>query len=225
MKSLDVQVTKEGQLSLSKVELETFLADLDYPSVIQISVKKPRKPSRKAVSKSFMDTKELQTKAVQLCKAYSKEKKAHFHHPGAVKEINIRDRTFQHFKKAVPIIERHKVTYKKFIRAQIFGLKWTNNGKGQFPTPAMLSTESAETRLMEYMKETVRDGKLVQVNITKEERNLPLTKNHTYMASAKKVKDGIATLDETLYVQELQLIRKGQVRDWVKSHLEKLEMD
>jgi len=218
-KPLKVQVTKEGNVQYNLFQLETFLADLDRPSVIEISVKNPRKPSRKVASKRFMAIKELSIKTVQLSKAYATEKKAHFKRPGKIQRITSKDREFKHLKKAIPIIERHKVTYKKYIKAQVWGLKWTNDGKGQFPTPSMLGTEAAETRLMEFIK----DGNSVQYKLTsKKERETPLTDNHTYQAYAKKVKDQIATLDETLYVQELQLARKGLVRDWVKDHLKKV---
>lgn len=210
------------QLKIGKMGYKAFLADY---ALDVISLKKKIVSSRgrrkKLLSSAKQKNNEIKIKALQLSKAYSKEKKAYYH-AGAVNEILLSDNAFKYFVKAIPIIERHNVTYRKFIRSQIYGLRWTNNGKGQFPQPSMLATEQAETRLMGYLQDVTENhrGKPVIINLTKDEQNMPLTKNHTYMACAKKVKDRIANLDETLYVQELQLVRKGEVKDWVKLHLE-----
>lgn len=235
VKPLRVQPTKGGYnvlygkvifLKVSKTVLETFLADLTpHTEVLPRKVRRSRK--KPEVDDNILPTEdEIRMKAIQLVRAYTKEKKVFFH-SAAVKEISPKERAFKHFMDAVDIIERHKVTYKKYIRAQIHGMKWMKNGKGDFPKPGQLSNEQAETRLLDYLRDVTetKSGRVVQIHLSKEDREMPLQRNHTYLGYAKKVKDGIATLNETLYVQELQLIRKGTVREWVKDHLEKVAID
>lgn len=215
-----------GGVVLAKVNkkvLVSLLADLDLDS--NFLEKKPKKKSKpkKVVKKQPPKDEDIIMKAKQLAKAYAGEKKT-FYRSKAVKEISSKEKAFDYFIDAARIVEEHGVTYKKFLKAQIHGLNFVDGGKGMFPRPNQLGTEQAETRLLDYIRDSVADssGGVVKVNLTQKERDTPLGKNMTYIGNVQKIKDGIATLKETVYVRELQQIRRGKVLAWVEKHLERL---
>lgn len=231
-KSLRLKPSK-GHLSLTydgvvlakvnKKVLIGVLADLDLDSgFLERKPKKKSKP-KKVIKKKPPKDSDIIVKAKQLAKAYANEKKV-FYRSKAVKEISSKEKAFNYFIDAARIIDEHGVTYKKFLKAQIHGLNFVDGGKGIFPRPNMLGTEQAETRLLDYLRDSVCDvtGGVVKVNLTQKERDTPLGKNMTYVGNVQKVKDGIATLKETVYVRELQQIRRGKVADWVETHLRRL---
>jgi len=240
IKSLRWEHTKDGYkvtyggfifLQVKKKVLETFLADLGVgsPPVMEIVAKKkkPRKKKVKVDENVLGKEDKIRMRAIQLSSAYTKEQKA-FYHSATAMEIRPHHRLFCHFKKAIPLLEKYEVkSYKKWIRAQVYGLKFIENGKGHFPEPVQLTGPNAEKRWLDYSRNVTesKTGKAVQIHLSREDRETPLQRNHTYLGYAKKVKDGIATLNETLYVRELQLVRKNIVREWVKKHLEKVAID
>lgn len=203
---------------------ELSLASLDSLQPLieaKENTKTARKPKKKTPAQEA--DADLAANALQLARCYSKLKKT-FYHTAAVKEILPGEKAFGYFLDAVRLLKQHKVNYRKFLKAQIHGLSWMNNGKGMFPRPSHLTGEGAETRLLEYLKDTVTDSHddVVSVSISPEDRRTQLQDNRRYVALAHKVKDRIADLEETVYVRELQAIRLGKVKPWVESHLERL---
>ena len=94
-----------------------------------------------------------------------------------------------------------------------------------FPKPTQLATSTAETRLLEH----IRNGngehgdnkrEAVEVNITPRERATSLSENKKYKRFRVKVKKKTATLEETIYVRELQSIWRGGVKDYVDEYLQ-----
>ncbi len=208
---------------VSKKVLASFLADMDM-DVDFLEKKSPKKTKLKVSKKQKAPSgDDLVVRAKQLAKAYASEKKK-FYRSKAVKEISSKDKAFKYFIEAAKLIEEHGVTYKKFLKAQVSGLSFVDGGKGIFPRPNQLGTEQAETRLLDYIRNNVSDasGSIVKVNLSHSDRETPLGKNMTYIGNVQKIKDGIATLKDTVYVRELQQIRRGKVQPWVEAHLEKL---
>lgn len=200
-------------LKISKGGLRSFLADLD------LDVDSPaQKPGDQLLSED-----ELFTNALQLSKAYASEKRK-FYKSKYVKEISPKDKSFQHFIEAARMCKQHNVTYKRFLKAQVKGLHFVENGRGIFPRPNQISTELAETRLLDYLRSTITDssGDDIKVNLSGKDSKTPLSQNHRYLACIQRIKDGVSTLKETGYVRELQLVRRGKVQPWVVERLEKL---
>jgi len=163
---------------------------------------------------------DLKIAASQLAKAYAKEKKAYYR-SRAVKEILPGEKDFKHFIKAAELIQTHGVTYRKFLKAQVEGLGFANDGKGIFPKPNQLHTEQAETRLLEYLRTGVTNTNddVVRVNISMEDKKTPLSKNTLYQGRLHKVRDGVAKLKEAVYVRELQLLRRKKVSPEVEEYI------
>lgn len=198
---------------LNKKVLSKLMGDLDL---------QPKESEAEEPKQAFseMDTK---IAAQQLAKAYAKAKKSYYR-SRAVKEIQPGQKDFKHFVEAARLCQLHGVTYRKFLKSQVEGLKFLNDGKGTFPKPNHLSTEQAETRLLEYLREGVtgKDDEVVKVSLSAEEKKMPLSKNTRYKGRLYKVRDGVATLKEAVYVRELQLLKRSKVNDEVEEYIAKL---
>ena len=132
------------------------------------------------------------------------------------------DKEFKHFVKAVEMIERHNVSFDDFLQAQIDGLDFANNGQGAWPTPSQLSTRNAETRLLQFLEkgEQQKKGKWV---VTKKDKETELTKNERYLYARSRVEQCVASLEETLFVRDLQQARRGKIEFYVKEYLDVLQ--
>lgn len=208
---------------ISKSGLETLLADLrsDEGLRLQGVLKKSERSNRSKITKPRMVGEDV-IKAKQFAKVYAEAKKK-FYKSKFVKEISQGEKAFQDFVKVIPMLERHGVNYRKFIQAQVQGLSFANGGRGVFPKPGQLSTEGAETRLLDFMRDGGQeDGSKAMVHLTKEDRETPLSDNQWFMARRQKLKDGVASLEEAQYVAELQRIRRGKVEDYVQEYIDRL---
>lgn len=197
----------ERLCKFNKQILANLISDLGIKKVAPVKVKDP----------------EIKLCAKQFAKSYIRAKRLHFR-AKAIKEITEDDKDFKYFITAVKLCKAHSVTYKKFLKAQIIGLKFLNNGKGAFPKPSHLATDQAETRLLEYKEQGVTgsDDEIVQVLISVEEKKIPLTRNTRYQGRLCKVRDGVAGLKEAIYVRELQMIKRGKVTSEVEKYIERL---
>jgi len=163
---------------------------------------------------------EIEVLASQLARAYVKIK-SKYYLKKKIKKILPSQRQFQYFIKAAEIYKTHRVkNFSTFFNAQIKGLKWIQNGQGVFPRPMHLGSQGAEDRLLEYLDSKKKKKHVI---VTEKEKQTNLHDNEIYFVRCFKVKDGIADLNETLYVKELQEIRLGRVKDYVKRHLKKLK--
>ena len=168
-------------------------------------VKKKRRTVRKKIDRK------TEIRAVQFSKKYCLMGKK-FYKQKILKEIDSEHKDFKHFVLALPIIDAHKVTYEKYIKAQIEGLSFLNDKAGSFPRPCHLSTHSAELRLLDYIKQNGKgDEPPVKVHISQYERELPISQNMTYFGYMDRIKEGIATLEEAVYVREIQRIRNNKI--------------
>ena len=200
-----------GSTPFIRVDLELLNEVQGHPSYdVEIVEKKKR---RKKVK---VDPKRVK-KALQLSRRWAKMKKV-FYKQKTIKLPSQNGKDFKHFLLAVDIINDNETTIKKFLRAQIDGLKFANEGNGVFPKPNHLSTSGAESRLLDY----IRDKELENVELTDKEKGTPLQHNKLYRKRYEKVKDKTATLLESLYVQECQFIRKDAAQEFVINYIDSL---
>lgn len=208
---------KEGTKHISLYCGGVLVLKLDKGGLtaLQLQTKTKVKVSSKKKKKANVCLKD----AKMFANAYQNEKAIFFHNPALKKVSPLEGKNIDHFRKALELCRLHGVQPKKFIKAQVEGMKWMKDGKGQFPFPTQLSNHSAEIRLLEYISS---DGKpAVVVSISKEDRQLPLGDNGKYLITVSKIRNNQANLAETLYVQELQKIRRGKVAKFVMEYLEK----
>ncbi len=206
---------------ISKASLQMLVADLNEDGVrLEKDARKPSKRIAVVVKKPEPTDREV--RAGQLVRAYREAKRKHYKRK-VVQEISATDAVFKFFLKAIDIIDRHDVPYKTYLQAQVLGLKFLNNGRGKFPEPSMLATDGAETRLLEYLSsDRSVTGEELEVAVSSEERNTPLSENSRYRAGRQKIKDRLATLHEALYVRTLQQLRRGEVDADVEKYIARL---
>lgn len=127
-------------------------------------------------------------------------------------------------KKAVCIMHMHGVTnYQQFIKSQVVGLRFVNDGKGIFPAITQLCTDAAETRLLNYLQSVLdENGDVVEVEVTDEEKKIPLNSNIKYLSARDRIKTGEASREDCVYVMQLQGARRGRVESYVTDYLKKL---
>ena len=203
---------------LDKDCLSALLSDLQKDDT-----KLVEKPKKKKIKKLPDNVSDRYLKAKQLALAYAKLKKEVFRTKSVI-EIAKGNPKFQHFLKAVDIMDQHGCSnFKTYLLSQIDGLKGINGGKGVFPSPGQLDTEAAETRLLQYLAETRDDsGATINVQLSDEDKNTPLTGNLRYLARRDRVKNGTAKLEEAVYVKLCQLHRRGTVDDYVIEFLNEI---
>ena len=175
----------------------------------------------------------LDKKALILVKDYNKFKKSFYKNRVRVINYTSKNNLFIHFKEAVNIIDLLETTNTKFLKAQIDGLKFINNGMGTFPKPNQLSTEKAEERTIGYLEkigeiipnnlENDLTGENEKVTISSYEKNTPLTKNVRYKKLLKKLRENKATLSEARYLKLCRKERKGDVGSEIRNYLMKLK--
>lgn len=191
-----------------------FLGGLSS-SKVEIEVKK--KTKKKKTTTSNIEEAKLK-KAIQLEKKY-KDLKKKFYKAKVMKGIPPSHSDFQHFLKAVEIMERNEIKIKVFMKAQIEGLKFVGGGTGTFPKVNQLSTDGAEQRVLEYL----RKQNLETVELTEQEKTTDLLQNRKYKMLHRKIKNGDANLMEALYVRECQLARRGETQKMVEEYIQQLK--
>lgn len=202
-----------GSTPFIRVDLDILNDVQGHPSYDVEVVGKKKKTRKKKVSE---DPKRIK-KALQLSRRWAKMKKE-FYKQKTLRLPSQNGKDFKHFLLAVDIINNNETTIKKFLKAQIEGLKFINEGNGAFPKPNHLSTSGAETRLLDY----IRNRELENVELTDEEKAKPLQHNKLYKKRYDKVKGKTASLLEALYVQECQYVRKDAAQTFVIDYIESL---
>lgn len=187
-----------------------------------------RQKRKKFVSQSDVQAEELLVKANQLGKAYrvarSKWHSGHGRKMSVARNCAFAASELSALKKAVVIMQANEVSnYQTFIKAQVAGLRFCNGGKGVFPKIQQLATDTAEHRLLEYLKsEKDENGDVIDVDVSADERATPLTENMKYMSLRDLILEGKATRSEALYVMTLQVHRTGKVKPYVTEYLDQL---
>lgn len=203
-----LKVTKDLAL------LAEFLGGLssdDYELVVRKKVKKKK-------TKVKTDADERMIKAIQLERRYTAMKKKFY---GGKKFGNTKPNSpnFEHFLKAVEIIDRNNLKIKQFLQAQVDGLKFAAKGMGTFPRIQQISTDNAEHRALDF----IRSQDLPAAQLTEAEKRTELQENKKYIYLHKKIKSGTATLMEASYVRECQIVRRGEPQDLVEEYIKGLK--
>lgn len=178
----------------------------------------PKKKNKRIKKIKKTKNNESQQKAKQFGRVFAKFKSAFYKNKKITDASVLTSNNLKHFIKAVELCERHKVTYKKFMESQVDGLKDVSNGR-HFPYVTQLHTDAAESRLLAYISKGSL-GNLVE--LTYEDKQTPLDQNMKYLTRRERVKAKEASLVETQYVAELQKLRLGEVKGYVKKHLKKV---
>lgn len=210
--AIEFKVMTDSLIAYRKNKLEEMKGHPSYDVEVIEKKKKVRKKTKE-------DPKRLK-KALQLSRRWAKMKKE-FYKQKTLRLPSQNGKDFKHFLLAVDIINSNGTTIKKFLKAQIEGLKFINEGNGAFPKPNHLSTSGAETRLLDY----IRIKELENVELTDEEKRKPLQQNKLYKKRYDKVKSKTATLLEALYVQECQYVRKDAAQTFVIDYIESLRKE
>jgi len=200
------KVTKDVQA------IASFLGGLSS-SKYEVVVKKKvtKKKQKKEVGSERL------TKAIQLEKKYTLLKKK-FYKRKVMNSTSPSSASFQHFLKAVDMIQEHEVKISQFLKAQIEGLKFVDGGLGVFPKVNQLSTASAEQRLLDYLRQ-----KHIEVELTDIERQTELQQNKKYVSFYEKIKKNTASLFEASYVRACQLARRGETQGLVEEYIKQLK--
>jgi len=214
---LIVQYNGTPFIKVTKAVLLDFLSDSysHKDTMIEVEAVTKKKRKKKAKKKVVVDAAKVK-KANQLSKRYTSMKKKFFK-AKVMKPISPNTKDFEHFLKAVDIINRHEVNIKTFLKAQVSGLSFIGN-KGIFPKVTQLSTDAAETRLLEFER-----TQNLEVELTEKEMKTELQDNWNYKKRHKKIKDGIATLFEATYVKECQLARKNETQPMVEKYIKMMK--
>lgn len=185
---------------------------------VKKEVVKKKKVKRKKIEVSAI----VEKKACKLAKQYiSQKRKFYKRGKNSFKPIERKSDQFKnHFVPAAQMIIEHGVKIKTFLNAQVDGLNFVNDGIGTFPKPNQLSTDSAESRLMEYIRKQNFDD--VHVELSEKDKNTVLQDNRLYCARYKKFNEDKATLKEALYIRECQLCRLDEVEEKIEIYLKTL---
>jgi hypothetical protein len=186
-----------------------------HPSY-EVEIVEKKKKSKKKKIVTDVESKRIK-KALQLAKRWAKLRKE-FYKQKVLRVPSQTGKDFKHFLLAVDIINDNETTIKKFLKAQITGLKFANEGNGVFPKPNHLSTSGAEDRLLDYL----RTKELEEIELTDEEKSTPLQDNKLYKKRYEKIRQKTASLFEALYVQQCQAERTEAIQEFVIEYIEEL---
>lgn len=203
---------------ISKKQAKQLVSELFAGDGLVLQKKKRVTSKKKKTAMQREQEKELIIEAKQFSRCYTKMKKKYYK-VRAIGEIREGTPEFKKCIGAVKICKRHNVSYLKFIKSQVEGLKWT----GKFPELNVMPTDGAETRLLEYISSGgTEDSAPIRVTMTKEERETPLNANDRYIACICYIRAKTATLEQAIYAKECQLARVGKVAKYVEDYIDKL---
>lgn len=118
-------------------------------------------------------------------------------------------KNIKHFQDALDIMKNAGTTdISLFIKAQINGLKFVNDGKGTFPKPNQLATDNALTRLLEFNSVTGSDGDKQEKPEKywyfdeKIDGEVALSNNAKYQEAIEKIKNKTASINAALYAKK-----------------------
>lgn len=154
-------------------------------------------------------------KAAQLAKMYAKAK-AKYYKIKVGKSLSEKHKDYKHFISAIDIIERINCSYKDFIQAQIKGLEFVKKGEGVFPKVNQLSTDGAENRVLDFIRDHVVKDDEDYI------RNTPLEENDDYVEAWYGFLLKEATLKQMKYIRKAQKARHGEVEKKVKIEIKRL---
>ncbi len=165
--------------------------------------------------------------AIKLLAAYNSMRKEYYKNP-RLKNFVVKSKEYKYFVQASEFLSTHNVTPESFLNAQVEGLSFVNNGAGTFPKPNQLATLEAEERLMKstFAESTKKDiANVKRLELNRSDRDTPLMENSRFVSRYNKVKNKTANLQDTYFVYDCMLERKGNVTSTVNDYLEGLLND
>lgn len=135
-----------------------------------------------------------------------------------------------YFKEAIKTMNNTDVkNVSTFIKAQIEGLKFVNNGQGTFPKPNQLATDGALTRLLEYTSSTKKDEKEIKPDRywffdEKTDGDLTLSENLKYQEAIKKIKEKTAALNVALYAKKCYSKRRSGSYSLIEEYIKDISV-
>lgn len=157
-----------------------------------------------------------------LIQNYTKAKE-NFYGKRLPQTITENSKEYKYFKEADKLAYELEVNSKQYIKAQVAGLGFVNNGRGQFPKPSQLVGQNAIDRVLDYIR---------QVEVSEDEIELsnidtwkPLEENTKYQAVLKKINNQKATLSEAYYAKKVQKHWNGKASMDVEVYIEIMEED
>lgn len=141
-------------------------------------------------------------------------------------------KTVSDFKKALLIMRDAQIRdCSVFIKAQIEGLKFVNDGKGTFPKPSQLTTANALNRVFDFVassnpvtSENKSERPKQYWYFNKEtDGSLGLQQNEKYKEVLSKIESETATIDECIYAQKcFSSRRNGQSYPKIDNYVKKI---
>lgn len=183
------------------------------------ALKLQQEPKTKKVKKKSKSERVKKEDMMMFARAYQNQKAKFYKNKKLLETIPLEGKNVNMFEKAFLLARQHQVQPKVLIEAQIYAFKDMNNGKGHFPYPTQICNDSAEMRLLEYLR---KDKNLLpKIKITLEEKQTPLTQNAKYLTYLDKIRAQDASIEEAVYCQYVQLARRGEVSKVVSCYIDK----
>lgn len=211
----DITVSVFGQtlLKLSKPRLlkllSTYLTKEDLQNIHKMSS-----------GGDEIDSEDIKIKT--LIKVYFASKRAFFGN----RKIQVADyakstKEYKQFAKALEIVSNAGVNYETFMKSQVRGLDFVNNGAGAFPKPSQLCTPEAETRLLTFLG----SGKqTASIKLTPDDYSTPLKDNKKFTTLYSRLNEGEdVTLQELNYLKEVMTARGRQITEVVTKKIAELK--
>lgn len=137
--------------------------------------------------------------------------------------ITEKSKEYKVFKEATELARELDINLKQYIQAQIKGLAFVDNGRGQFPKPTQLVGQNAIDRALDYLRQTeVTESDIELSNI---DTWKPLDENTKYQNVMKKIDNQTATLSEAYYAKKVQKHWNGKASMDVEVYIEIMEED
>lgn len=200
-------------LKLHLGTFKLFSGDLLVPKLKRVKKKVKLKDKKKKEWNA-----EQSAKVKQIAKAYANAKAKYYKNSKLKKTISIAGKNEGHFIKAIAICEKNKLTYKKYIKAQIMEM-------GKFPYIVQLQTDNAELRALEYFKVKKKDKEKIRISLSQDDKNLDLVQNGRYVVCRDKIKEKVATKVEAIYVAVLQKFKTGRVNKRVQEYVDSFDCE
>ena len=150
-----------------------------------------------------LDSSDIKIKNLINC--YFNEKQKFYENKNiSIKKIPKNSKDYSFFKTAQSMLDEHNVSPEDFLKSQLRVFKLLNNGIGVFPKPNQLVTPEAESRLLQYLKET-KDQRELDISFSKWELDTPLNENPKFKAYYRRLLNDphLVTDKEVKYIELL----------------------
>jgi hypothetical protein len=154
---------------------------------------------------------------------YYLQMKDKFYNKKLPKNITEKSKDYKFFKDGLKLARELEMNPKQYIKAQIRGLSFVDNGRGQFPKPSQLVGDNAMNRALDYLRETSVNED--EIELASWETYRALEDNTKYQTILKRIEKQTATLSEAYYVKKLQEHWNSKASMEVEVYIELMEED